>query len=111
MVSRGKSGYNSCFQQRQIRAAFVLFLSLSLTAIMDSWIFADGTRLSQPVIFLADVLVVPPLLSGSPMKLISASLLLIWDLSCRTLLGSNSQDFAFIPIRHDLLFKAVKVAF
>ena len=78
---------------------------------MDSWIFADGTRLSQPVIFLADVLVVPTLLRGSPVKLTSAPLLLIWGLSCRTPLGSNSQDFAFIPIRHDLLLEAVKVAF
>ena len=43
--------------------------ALSLGVIRDSWIFTDDTCLSQLVIFLADALAVPTLLSGIPVKL------------------------------------------
>ena len=75
--------------------------ALSLGVIRDSWIFTDDTCLSQLVIFLADALAVPTLLSGIPVKLTPSSFILMWDLSCQTFFGNKSEDFAFISVGPD----------
>ena len=75
--------------------------ALSLGVIRDSWIFTDDMCLSQLVIFLADALAVPMLLSGIPVKLTPSSFILMWDLSCQIFFGNKCEDFAFISVGPD----------